>query len=510
MSDVNDGPSEADDDRREGGAQPDPVSGPADRRNLADIIVRIIGGRTGIFSFGILALTAIALGTIMVTWMEFDPAMVFGRLIALAGAVLILIYIEKSADVAIRSLGLLFIAALIVTPDDVIRVWMAFNDDEYVFDESQFEYGVVRSLTSDHELLANYTLEELQSYEAFSSEFSIYEQDSDLVAARFSDELMRCALQEATMAVVLERIRYDESFHLLVEMNSLDDEPWRYSNLVSRDDADVREIQQQLELLRALDLVAFRSDSYAEAEVTARGARALADAENPLFSRPSDALRSLMLNRDSQGAEIEAKDIETAFNGSGACASVKRAFENEVARNRAQAESSPDERPMPAEIAAYSMDRFGPSPLFLPEDEDRLFEASFRGAGATVAEMRGLSINTTTRWILIDRSELDEARPRLAVYEIVARSTGEDQPSDPVIRVVDEFDNILGENDDAPTSDLVSGAPESPYLSSHLTIVLPGDVDMFWIGIQSYSPSRAGIVDLEVYRVPPDRLDGEP
>lgn len=228
------------------GAQPDPVSGPADRRNLADIIVRIIGGRTGIFSFGILALTAIALGTIMVTWMEFDPAMVFGRLIALAGAVLILIYIEKSADVAIRSLGLLFIAALIVTPDDVIRVWMAFNDDEYVFDESQFEYGVVRSLTSDHELLANYTLEELQSYEAFSSEFSIYEQDSDLVAARFSDELMRCALQEATMAVVLERIRYDESFHLLVEMNSLDDEPWRYSNLVSRDDADVREIQQQL------------------------------------------------------------------------------------------------------------------------------------------------------------------------------------------------------------------------------------------------------------------------
>ncbi|MFT6542381.1 MAG: hypothetical protein ACJAU5_001466, partial [Maricaulis maris] len=107
-------------------------------------------------------------------------------------------------------------------------------------------------------------------------------------------------------------------------------------------------------------------------------------------------------------------------------------------------------------------------------------------------------------------SELDEARPRLAVYEIVARSTGEDQPSDPVIRVVDEFDNILGENDDAPTSDLVSGAPEIPYLSSHLTIVLPGDVDMFWIGIQSYSPSRAGIVDLEVYRVPPDRLDGEP
>lgn len=469
-------------------------------RRLSESAIRLFGSRGGLIVFGTLSVVACYLAVWIVTDLEHDPFVLFRRVLALAGAVLIIVYINRTRDVALRSLGLVFIAALIVTPNDIIRIVAAVQDKQYIFSEQSPEYDVVRALTNDHEGLARRAITELDAYAGLSSELSVYRADDP----DFRVNLMACALEEATEAFVLNRIQYRDEFTLLAAMYDAREEgdDWLIASRFDEDDGNTVELERDLELLRALGLVKFDRRQYREAVLTEEGVERVSDARNPRAASLSDPLREAVQNPNLRREDFSDEEFAAAFTDSPHCQEVVGTIV-QLLRDRADRpdiEDGADTRTIYRSDSARS--GFGEIP-YADDAVVELFETPQPGSDGRVVFQPNVSLREDTTWFFVDREELDDVE-RPYFYRIEAWQAGGDPGAvDPKLIVLDTWGSRLTENDDGYV--LATDEERSNRHSRDARayfVVAPGEFG-FWVGVQAFSANTTGPANLAIYRFEP-------
>jgi hypothetical protein len=410
---------------------------------------------------------------------------VFETVIALAGAALIFAFALKSNDGVMRFLGMMLIAALIISPDDILRLARSLQNQEEARDESNIEADVHRFNVFDTRTVA---LDLHAMLEEFDRELTVQGRTPAGPAglgkfgniATIEDSILRgfigCVLDDAVARSVASSMRSSELYQtyrtiLLEEFHEID------FRAPDRDDID-----GNLDDLKALGVLDYPEQQRGEFAVTRLGCAVMWEFES-LRLEYRRRLRSgeelpcqaeLNLSKDPQLAAAHTLPVAQADRADQE-AQQRRCIDDGLLAARASGHLQPDLQAYYGTARSYSEDDWAPSLDALGRPRRTI---DYAGSGLTRSP---ISIQAG-EWFLVELDGMGEG------VRIEVRG-GDD--FDPVMRLYDANGGVIDTIDDSeqqngifslnPSYRVSSGTAVPGYLAVRGFGFSAGDA-VIWIG----------------------------